>query len=174
MGRTKCNVSSYEPSPKANYDAYIEPQYRSQPPRRYDALVIEPDTTHDRQRQPTTGYASMELDHYDDVEKFKELTRRQLLLQQLQRGAIKEKGGAGGGKLKYEEYDPAYDDGSLSDEVYIVRQNWGYFSILFSLAQTVIMVMMIVKCGIAPLKINPMVGPYPDVLSEWGAKNTVR
>ena len=29
------------------------------------------------------------------------------------------------------------------------------------------------ECGIAPLTINPMIGPGPDVLSEWGAKNAV-
>jgi membrane associated rhomboid family serine protease len=78
---------------------------------------------------------------------------------------------------KYEDYTPdnnaTDDDENIDNEVYIVRQNYGYCSILFSLAQTTIMVLMIWKCGLAPLKLNPMIGPYPDVLSEWGAKNTV-
>lgn len=57
-------------------------------------------------------------------------------------------------------------------EVYIVRQRYGYASIGFSIVQTVILIVMMVQCGIAPLNINPMVGPYPHVLSEWGGKNT--
>jgi membrane associated rhomboid family serine protease len=86
--------------------------------------------------------------------------------------------------LKYADYyaDPSDkpkdnnnddDFSNLSDEVYIVRQQHGYLSVLFSLAQTAILVTMMVQCGVAPLHVNPMVGPYPDVLSEWGAKNTV-
>lgn len=55
--------------------------------------------------------------------------------------------------------------------VYIVKQNRGYLSILFSVAQTGILIAMIIQCGIAPLKINPMVGPYPDALNYWGGKN---
>lgn len=30
-----------------------------------------------------------------------------------------------------------------------------------------------IQCGVAPLKINPMIGPYPDALNYWGAKNSV-
>jgi membrane associated rhomboid family serine protease len=59
------------------------------------------------------------------------------------------------------------------EEVYVVKQHWGYCSIIFSLAQTVILIIMILKCGIAPIKINPMIGPYPDVLSDWGGKNAI-
>jgi membrane associated rhomboid family serine protease len=59
------------------------------------------------------------------------------------------------------------------EEVYIVRQQYGYFSILFSIAQTVILCLMMWQCGIAPLNLNPMFGPYPDALSEWGGKNSV-
>eukprot|EP00533_Pseudo-nitzschia_delicatissima_P008511 CAMPEP_0116102140 /NCGR_PEP_ID=MMETSP0327-20121206/13187_1 /TAXON_ID=44447 /ORGANISM="Pseudo-nitzschia delicatissima, Strain B596" /LENGTH=353 /DNA_ID=CAMNT_0003594153 /DNA_START=131 /DNA_END=1192 /DNA_ORIENTATION=+ len=58
-------------------------------------------------------------------------------------------------------------------EIYIVYQRYGYFSILFSVIQTIVLAAMMLQCGIAPLNINPMVGPYPDALSEWGAKNTV-
>jgi membrane associated rhomboid family serine protease len=75
-------------------------------------------------------------------------------------------------ELKYADYNPDDDDGSLSDEVYIVRQNYGYCSILFSLVQIVVLALMMFKCGVAPMQINPMYGPYPDVLSEYGAKNS--
>jgi membrane associated rhomboid family serine protease len=61
----------------------------------------------------------------------------------------------------------------LEEEVYVVRQNYGYFSTLFSLAQTIILGVMMWQCGIAPLNINPMIGPYPDALSEWGGKNSI-
>ena len=58
-------------------------------------------------------------------------------------------------------------------EVYIVYQRHGYFSIIFSIVQTGILIAMMHQCGVAPLNINPMIGPYPDALSEWGVKNTV-
>lgn len=65
------------------------------------------------------------------------------------------------------------DKKSSEEEIYIVQQKFGYLSILFSLAQTVILAIMMIQCGVAPLQINPMVGPYPDALSDWGAKNAV-
>ena len=64
-------------------------------------------------------------------------------------------------------------DDDEKTEVYIVRQKYGYFSILFSIVQTLILALMMWQCGIAPLSLNPMVGPYPDALSEWGGKNSV-
>lgn len=65
------------------------------------------------------------------------------------------------------------EEGDEADDVYIVKQQYGYCSILFSAAQTIILIIMMWQCGVAPIQINPMVGPYPDALSEWGAKNTV-
>ena len=65
------------------------------------------------------------------------------------------------------------DDDSTATEIYIVRQQYGYCSIAFSIAQTLILIIMMVQCGVAPLNINPMIGPYPDALSEWGGKNAV-
>jgi len=67
----------------------------------------------------------------------------------------------------------AGDDDVSEEEVYIVQQRWGYCSILFSLAQTIILGLMMWQCGVAPLSLNPMIGPYPDALSEWGGKNAV-
>jgi len=58
-------------------------------------------------------------------------------------------------------------------EIYVVYQKYGYFSILFSIVQTLILIAMMIQCGVAPWNINPMFGPYPDALSDWGAKNTV-
>lgn len=58
-------------------------------------------------------------------------------------------------------------------EIYIVRQQHGYCSIAFSILQTLILIVMMWQCGVAPLQLNPMVGPYPDALSEWGGKNSV-
>ena len=52
----------------------------------------------------------------------------------------------------------------LEEEVYIVKQSYGYFAILFSLAQTAILIIMMVRCGVAPINVNPMIGPYPGEL----------
>lgn len=57
------------------------------------------------------------------------------------------------------------------EEVYIVRQEYPYLSYGFSLVQTGIMAALTWQCGTAPFNINPMFGPYPDALSEWGGKN---
>ncbi len=66
-----------------------------------------------------------------------------------------------------------YEDDEKVDllDHYEYRQNRGYFSILFSVAQIAILAIMMLQCGIAPMNINPMIGPYPDVMSYWGAKN---
>jgi membrane associated rhomboid family serine protease len=56
-------------------------------------------------------------------------------------------------------------------DVYEYRQKYGYLSIAFSIVQTIILIVMMAECGVAPIRINPMIGPYPDALSNWGAKN---
>lgn len=53
------------------------------------------------------------------------------------------------------------------------KQSCAPLSTLFCLAQTVIMAAMMIQCGVAPMNINPMIGPYPDALNYWGAKNSV-
>jgi len=142
------NVTLYDPTPKAEYEQFVEPE--SSPMRetsKYQEYVIDPKPDYGRrERKRESRMKAKTKRKSDDVEK--------------------------GKALKYDDYTPD-DDETLSDEVYIVRQNVGYCSILFSVVQVVILIVMMVKCGIAPLRINPMVGPYPDVLSEWGAKNTV-
>ena len=54
-----------------------------------------------------------------------------------------------------------------------MKQRWGYCSIIFSVVQAIILVIMMGQCGIAPINVNPMIGPYPDALSEWGGKIAV-
>ena len=73
------------------------------------------------------------------------------------------------GKTQTDEDYSLYIEG---EPVYVVKQKKGYLSILFSVAQTIIVVGMMIQCGVAPLRINPMVGPYPDALSYWGGKNS--
>lgn len=73
----------------------------------------------------------------------------------------------------------ANEQGLLSDEeveesqIYVVKQRYGVLSIFFSIVQTVVLIIMMVQCGVAPFNINMMIGPYPDTLNEWGAKNSV-
>lgn len=62
---------------------------------------------------------------------------------------------------------------TLADEnVYAVRQTRGYLAITFSAIQILVLILMIVLGGLAPLNVNPMLGPYPETLDNWGAKNT--
>ena len=53
------------------------------------------------------------------------------------------------------------------------KQNYAPFSTAFCVVQCIILPVMIWQCGIAPMNINPMIGPYPDALNYWGAKNAV-
>ena len=53
------------------------------------------------------------------------------------------------------------------------RQRHAPFSTMFCVVQCVILPVMMRQCGVAPLSVNPMVGPYPDTLNYWGAKNAV-
>jgi len=53
----------------------------------------------------------------------------------------------------------------------VLRQRRGYVAILFSLAQTIMLVSMLATCGFAPIDVNPMLGPDPDTLSTWGGTN---
>mmetsp|Transcript_515 Transcript_515/g.1045 ORF Transcript_515/g.1045 Transcript_515/m.1045 type:complete len:429 (-) Transcript_515:100-1386(-) len=53
------------------------------------------------------------------------------------------------------------------------RQNYAPCSTAFCFVQCLILPLMMWQCGIAPMNINPMIGPYPDALNYWGAKNAV-
>jgi hypothetical protein len=76
-------------------------------------------------------------------------------------------------KIFDDEEGPATAKSDDSEEIYLVKQRWGYFSLIFSVGQLVVLILMMIGCGIAPMKINPMIGPYPDALSYWGGKNAV-
>lgn len=58
------------------------------------------------------------------------------------------------------------------NDAYVLKLKRGYLSILLSILQTIVLVLMMIRCKVAPLRINPMIGPYPDALSYWGGKNS--
>ncbi len=48
-----------------------------------------------------------------------------------------------------------YEDDEFDEKpIYIVKQNRGYLSIFFSVAQTAVLIGMMVQCSIAPMNIN--------------------
>lgn len=47
-------------------------------------------------------------------------------------------------------------------------------SFVFAVIQLTLLFAMFVRRGLAPMAINPMIGPWPDTLSEFGAKNSAR
>lgn len=73
----------------------------------------------------------------------------------------------------FDDEDPQKSKSEESEEIYIVKQKWGYCSLGFSAGQVLVLIAMMAGCGIAPMNINPMIGPYPDALSYWGGKNAV-
>jgi len=56
-------------------------------------------------------------------------------------------------------------------DAFEVKQKYGYCSIAISIIQLFTMIVMMGLCGVAPMEVNPMVGPYPDSFSYWGGKN---
>lgn len=57
------------------------------------------------------------------------------------------------------------------DDVNYVRQKYGFCSIIMSIALVLYLTTSMSMCGVAPLTVNPAIGPYPDGLSGSGAKN---
>ena len=57
-------------------------------------------------------------------------------------------------------------------DYYSVKQKFGYLSIAITAVQILVLMVQLTLCGVAPLDVNPFVGPYPDAVSEWGGKNT--
>ncbi|KAL7451069.1 hypothetical protein ACHAWC_002911 [Mediolabrus comicus] len=53
------------------------------------------------------------------------------------------------------------------------KQRYAPLSTFFVICQVIILPLMMWQCGVAPLEMNPMIGPYPDALNYWGAKNAV-
>jgi len=65
------------------------------------------------------------------------------------------------GNLKYADYQAQdnhqaqhNDDNDDSVQVYIVRQEYGYLAIAFSIVQTIILALMMWQCGVAPMKLK--------------------
>ena len=56
-------------------------------------------------------------------------------------------------------------------DFHYVKQKYGTCCIVISVMQLFILSIMIAACGVATLKVNFAVGPYPDTLSSWGAIN---
>jgi|AntRauTorckE5430_2_1112549.scaffolds.fasta_scaffold17380_4 hypothetical protein len=74
-----------------------------------------------------------------------------------------------------EDSDDFVDAEKLADEeVYIVKQKKGWLSLGFSMVQTIVLIVMMIQCTIAPFQINPMIGPPPDALDYWGGKNAYK
>ncbi len=44
------------------------------------------------------------------------------------------------------------------DVPYIVKQRKGYLSLGFSMAQTLVLLIMLIQCGLAPFNMNPVSG----------------
>lgn len=57
------------------------------------------------------------------------------------------------------------------DDVNYVRQKYGFCSIIMSIALVLYLTTTMSMCGVAPISVNPAIGPYPDSLSGSGAKN---
>jgi membrane associated rhomboid family serine protease len=79
----------------------------------------------------------------------------------------------GGSTIAAVDVDDYEEDDEEEEEIFIVQQQYGYCSSLLSVAQTVIVGLMMWQRGVTPFHLNPMIGPYPDALSEWGSKNEV-
>lgn len=57
------------------------------------------------------------------------------------------------------------------DDYFRVKQSFGYCAIVITAIQLLVIMLQLTLCGVAPLDVNYMVGPYPDAFSEWGGKN---
>lgn len=58
------------------------------------------------------------------------------------------------------------------DDLNYVQQKYGNMSIVISIIQLFTLVMILALCGVAPITINPAIGPYPDALSYLGSTNS--
>lgn len=51
------------------------------------------------------------------------------------------------------------------------RQELAYCTIALTSTQLLVLMLQITMCGFAPIDVNPMLGPFPDAISQWGGKN---
>lgn len=68
--------------------------------------------------------------------------------------------------------ESASDGDSLASYRSPVKQQTAWTCIILSALQFGILCTQILMCGVAAIAVNPMIGPYPDAISEWGGKNT--
>jgi membrane associated rhomboid family serine protease len=61
-----------------------------------------------------------------------------------------------------------------SDDYLRTKQDHGYCTIALTSVQLLVIMMQLSLCGVAPLDINPMIGPFPDAFSQWGGKNSYK
>jgi hypothetical protein len=85
--------------------------------------------------EPTSRYASMEMEASEENLKYADYNPDRLSK----------------AEINSEKY---LEDGEEEEAIYIVRQDQGYLSILFSVCQTIILGLMMWQCGIAPLKLK--------------------
>lgn len=57
------------------------------------------------------------------------------------------------------------------DKGYRLVQRFSYLSIIILSFQTLILFLQLSLCGLAPLDVNPLIGVFPDTISDWGGKN---
>lgn len=65
-------------------------------------------------------------------------------------------------------------EGLMSQEsnVVVIKQRIAYLCIAVSALQLTLLLSQLILCGVAPVDVNPMIGPFPDAFSEWGGKNS--
>ena len=64
------------------------------------------------------------------------------------------------------------DSEGLGEEGFtIAKQRLAGICIVLTAVQLALLITQLVLCGVASLRINPLIGPYPDAFSEWGGKN---
>mmetsp|Transcript_25540 Transcript_25540/g.38570 ORF Transcript_25540/g.38570 Transcript_25540/m.38570 type:complete len:429 (-) Transcript_25540:35-1321(-) len=51
------------------------------------------------------------------------------------------------------------------------QQRLSYISITICSFQVLILALQLSLCGVAPLDVNPLIGVFPDAISDWGGKN---
>jgi len=57
------------------------------------------------------------------------------------------------------------------DDFMKTRQDIAFCTITLTSIQLLVLMLQLTMCGVAPLDVNPMFGPFPDAFSLWGGKN---
>ena len=62
-------------------------------------------------------------------------------------------------------------EGTDDSFILLSHQRCAVLTVVVLTVQLTILLIQLCLCGMAPLEVNPVIGPYPDAFSEWGAKN---